>query len=195
VTASPATLATPRPSQPPISREFTLHRECGWSSVVLGLSLAILAEAFPVHVLVARTYPTLAWVLTATSASGLLALIADAIALGRAPTRILDDALDLHVGRRWNVRVPLADVADFREVRGTPPPRRERGTLRAVLFGDPTFLIDLHEPVVARGPGGIRRAFRRVAIAPDDRARFAATFAAALAARPVAATAAATARS
>ncbi len=192
MTASPATLATPSPPRPHTeAREFTLHRECGWSSVVLGLSLAILAEAFPVHLLVARANPALAWTLTATSASGLVWLVADAVALGRRPTRILVDALDLHVGRRWSARIPLADVASFTEVRGAPPPRRERGTLRAVMLGDPAFVIDLREPVIARGPGGIRREIRRVTLAPDDRARFAAELRGALAATTPGAAAAA----
>ena len=147
---------------------------------MLGLSFAILAETFPVHVLLARAHPALAWTLTALSASGLAWLFADAAALGRHPTRILDDALEIHVGRRWSARVPLGDVAAFDEVRGAPPARRARGTLRAVLIGDPAFLIRLQRPVSARGPGGWTREIRCIAISPDDRARFAATLRAAL---------------
>ena len=172
----------PAPS-PPASAvpEFTLHRECGWASVALGFSFAILAEAFPVHLLVARANPLLAWTLTALSASGLLWLIADSRALGRRPTRLLADAIDLHVGSRWSARIPYASIVSFDEVRGAPPSRREKGTLRAVVLGDPTYRIELDHPLVASGPGGLRREFRRVAIAPDDRRRFAAALDAALA--------------
>ena len=143
-------------------------------SVAIGFSFAILAEAFPVHVLVARASPAVAWTLTALSASGLAWVIADSMAFGRRPTRLLDDAIDLNVGSRWSARIPYASIAGFHEVRGTPPPRREIGTLRAVVLGDPTFLLELNRPLVATGPGGQRREFRRVALAPDDRRRFAA---------------------
>ena len=134
------------------SRDFTFHRECGWASVAIGFSFAILAEAFPVHLLVARANPMLAWVLTAGSVSGLLWLIADSIALGRRPTRLLDDAIDLHVGSRWSARIPYASIATFREVRGAPPPRREHGTLRAVVLGDPTSVIEKFDRVSFRAP-------------------------------------------
>lgn len=163
------------------SREFTFHRECGWASVAIGFSFAILAEAFPVHLLVARANPVLAWVLTASSLSGLVWVITDSVALGRRPTRLLDDAIDLHVGSRWSARIPYASIASFREMRGAPPPRREHGTLRAVVLGDPTYVIELNQPLVATGPGGLRREFRRVTLAPDDRRRFAAELEAALA--------------
>ena len=66
-------------------------------------------------------------------------------------------------------------------MRGTPPPRREKGTLRAVVAGDPTYVIELDRPLVAIGPGGMRREFRRITVAPDDRRRFAAALEAALA--------------
>ena len=174
-------MTAPPPAPASKDPEFTLHRECGWSSVAIGFSFAILAEAFPVHLLVARANPGFAWTLTALSASGLVWLIADARSLGRRPTRLLDDAIDLHVGSRWSARIPYASIAALHEVRGTPLPRRESGTLRAVVLGDPTYVIELHHPLVATGPGGIRREFRRVAIAPDDRRRFAAELEAALA--------------
>ena len=162
------------------SRDFTLHRECGWASVAIGFSFAILAEAFPVHLLVARGSPLLAWALTAFSLSGLVWVIADTVAFGRRPTRLLDDAIDLHVGSRWSARIPYASIAAFREVRSAPPPKREKDTLRAVVLGDPTYVIELREPLVAAGPGGVRREFRRVMIAPDDHRRFAAELQAAL---------------
>ena len=173
--------APPSPVPAATSREFTFHRECGWASVAIGFSFAILAEAFPIHLLVARANPVLAWVLTASSLSGLVWVITDSVALGRRPTRLLDDAIDLHVGSRWSARIPYARIASFREVRGTPPPRREKGTLRAVVLGDPTSIIELNQPLVATGPGGLRREFRRVTLAPDDRRRFAAELEAALA--------------
>lgn len=124
------------------------------------------------HLLVARHHPRIAWTLTVLSLWGLFWLFGDFRAMSLRPVRFGEDALELHVGRRWSARVPFDRIAAIRTVRGAPPPRREVGTLRAVVLGDPSLLLDLREPVVAHGPYGLTREVRRIAIAPDDRARF-----------------------
>lgn len=163
-------------------RAFTAHRELGWSGIAIGLALAMLVEALPVHVLVSRSHPALAWVLTGLTLYGLLWLAGDFHGLRLRPMRIGADALLVRVGLRWRVRVPLADIVAVRDVKGDAPPRRERGYLRATAFGDPSLIVELRAPLRAIGPYGVRREVTRIGLAPDEKARFRAALAAALAA-------------
>jgi hypothetical protein len=151
---------------------FTVHREAGWSAVALGLALAMLAEAFPVHVLASRASPALAWTLTGATLFGLLWLAGDAQALRLRPVRLEPDALLVRIGlRRW-ARVPYSSIVTVAALRGDVPPRRSPGYLRATVFGDPTVLLELRDPVIARGLYGITRRVTRVGLAPDQRSRF-----------------------
>jgi hypothetical protein len=151
---------------------FSTHREAAWSSVALGLALATLVEVFPVHVLVHRANPPLAWILTGLSAWGLLWLLGDYHALRLRPIVLEPGALRLRVGLRTRARVPFAAISSVLEVRGDPPPRRARGYARATVFGDPTVVIELGELLDVTGPYGRVTRVTRLGLAPDERARF-----------------------
>jgi hypothetical protein len=158
---------------------FTLHRESGWPMAAVGLGLVLLVEGFPMHVLVARSNPALAWGITALGVLSLFWLIGDFQGLRLRPCRIERDALLVRVGLRWKARVPLALIAAVSAVGADAPPRREPGYLRATVIGDPTVLLRLSEPVKASGPYGLTRGVRTIGLAPDDQAGFLAALAAA----------------
>jgi hypothetical protein len=163
-------------------RAFTVHREVGWSAVAIGLGIAMLAEVFPVHVLVSRSHPALAWVLTALTLYALVWLAGDFHGLRLVRMRIAGDALLVRVGLRWSLRVPFAAIGNVREVKADAPTRHARGYLRATAVGDPALILELRTPLRARGPYGSREV-TRVGIAPDERARFRAALAEAMAAQ------------
>lgn len=161
---------------------FTLHRESGWPIAAIGLGLVVVVEALPMHVLVVRSHPALAWVLTALSVFSLFWLIGDYQGLRLRPCRIERDALLVRVGMRWKARVPLSAIAEVSAVGNDAPSRREPGYLRATVLGEPTVLVRLREPVEASGPYGFTRSVRTIGLAPDDKADFLAALTAAMSA-------------
>lgn len=161
-------------------RAFTSHLESGWSAAAVGFAVVLLVEAFPVHVLAARAHAALAWVLTASTLYSLVWLIGDYQALRLRPMRFTGDALLVRLGLRWSVRVPYALIRAAIQPGAEAEAALKRETLRAVLLGDASVVLELSEPVVAAGPYGITRRVTRVALAPDDRRAFMAALAAVL---------------
>lgn len=151
---------------------FTSHRESGWTSAALGIGLAAVAEALPVHLLVYRSHPWLAWALTAASLYAIVWLIRDARALSARPTRFGATALSIRIGSRLHVELPYDAIASVTPVRGEPPPRKSPGYLRATVLGDPTLILELDRPLRATGPYGWSREALRIGLAPDRRAEF-----------------------
>ena len=159
--------------------EFTC-RSARSGSLVIGLGLVILIETVVMHLWLARSHPVLAWSLTATSVSAVGWLVADCQALGRGTLRIDVDALDLRVGRRATVRVPLSAVAtvagaSWRDVpaSGTPESRGYRNLIQPAT---PNVLVTLLAPASIRVPGGVVRSVRRLGLRLDDPAGFIAAF-------------------
>ena len=159
--------------------EFTC-RSARSGSLVIGLGLVILIETVVMHLWLAPSHPVLAWSLTATSVSAVGWLVADYQALGRGTLRIDVDALDLRVGRRATVRVPLSAVAtvagaSWRDLpaSGTPESRDYRNLMKPAT---PNVLVTLLAPAIVRFPGGVVRSVRRLGLRLDDPAGFIAAF-------------------
>ncbi len=150
------------------ARTFTIHRRSDWNVAAVGLGLLVVVEAVPVHFAAMDKSPAIAWVLSALSLYALLWLIGDYQALRLRPCVLEEDALRVRVGMRWKVQIPRAAIASLAPVRGNPPGRRERGYLRATVFGDPALLLELTAPVTAIGPYGLTRTVRRIGLSPDD---------------------------
>ena len=159
--------------------EFT-YQSARSGSLVVGLGLVILIETAVMHLWLGRHHPVLAWSLTATSALAIGWLAADYQALGRGTLRIDVDALDLQVGRRSAVRVPLSAVAtvvhsSWREVpaTGTPDSHHYRNLMTPAT---PNVLVTLVAPVMIHFAGGFVRPVRRLGLRLDDPAGFIAAF-------------------
>lgn len=87
------------------------------------------------------------------------------------------DVLEVRLGVRWNLRLPLAAVRAVRRVGASPPAAATPRYLRAVAIGQPRFLLELAEPVTARGPYGWRREVSLLGLTVDDEAAFEAALA------------------
>lgn len=145
-------------------------------SLVVGLGLAILIETLVLHLWLGRAHPLVAWSLTATSVSAIAWLAADYQALGRGTVRVDVDALDLRVGRRAAVRVPISAVAtvlppSWRDLPtpGTPESRGYRNLMQPTT---PNVLVTLATPAMIRLPGGMLRPAQRLGLRLDDPAGF-----------------------
>jgi hypothetical protein len=157
--------------------EFT-YQSARSGSLVVGLGLVILIETVVVHLWLGRDHPLLAWSLTATSALTIGWLAADYQALGRGSLRIDGEALDLRVGRRCAVRVPLSAVAtvvsaSWRELPeiGTPDSRDYRNLMKPAT---PNVLVTLVAPAMIRLAGGIVRPVAKIGLRVNDPAGFSA---------------------
>jgi len=165
-------------AKPPAGPQwFTAYRQNAWVSVVVGLMFVFAAELFPVHLLVARWSDVGAWIMTALSVYGGLWFLADLQAMRLRPTRLDDDRLDVRVGLRWEVGVPIANLARIERIPAgvDPPPRtreERRRTLKAVPVGDPTHRLTLHVPAIARGLYGFTKDVDAIDLVVDEPARF-----------------------
>lgn len=164
--------------RPPPDRStcFPFHRRDACASLIVGLLLVLAIELFPVHLLLARWNPVLAWVVTALSVYGAVWMVADLQAMRLRPIRLTARALDLRIGLRWDVSIPVERIARVERIApGTP--RAGRDVLNLVPLGEPTHRVTAHDPVVVRGPYGVRRAARAIAFGVDEPERFEAALA------------------
>jgi hypothetical protein len=127
-----------------------------------------LAEAVPIHILVTRWSPLVAWGLTVLSAYGMFWFLADWRATRLRPHLLDAEALQIRTGLRWSVRIPRERMAALH----TKLPPGAGPILRAALPGGNPLWIELTEPVTAQGPYGIEKCARWISVSVDDPARF-----------------------
>ena len=152
---------------------FSHHRSGTYGTFVVGIVLVMLFEAVPVHLVLWRSRPSLAWLLTALSAYGIVWLAGDARAFAVRRTRVTDETIDLAVGLRASAAIPRAAIARVSAPTAADLERKD-GVARALAMKSdaPTVAIETREPVEVRGPYGIRRRATLILIAPDGAGRF-----------------------
>lgn len=161
-----ALLAWRRQPHAPAGREvFPHHCKSGYGAIVFALMVVTLAEAVPIHILVTRWSPGVAWGLTVLSAYGMLWFLADWRAARLRPHLLDADELQIRAGLRWSVRIPRERIAALHK----KLPQGAGPTLRTALpVGAGPVWLELTEPVTAEGPYGIERRARWIAVAVDD---------------------------
>jgi len=136
----------------------------------------IVIESIAVHFAVVTRLPMLAWVLTLTSVLAVLWLVRDYVALGTGAVQLGDDTLELTIGRRFAITLPLADIerATAPTFRDLPAPGTTQGRdyLNLTKPGAPNVLLVLAEPRRIRVTAGVHRNARRIAFRLDDAPRF-----------------------
>jgi hypothetical protein len=159
-----------RSSPPSPSRSFSVHREVGYLSVVIGLIMVLLVETVALHVLVGRWSTGGAWILTSLSGYAVLWLVGDYRAIAARPTRLTPTRLQLRVGVRWEAEIPIGQILEVAPLRS----RRERpgrDTLVAALLGQPNLRLRLEAPSEVIGMYGTVRRVREVWLRVDGAAR------------------------
>lgn len=143
---------------------FSVHRRTAWPATVGALLLAIVAETVPVHMLLARVHPALAWAATVLGIWGALWVVGDLRALQLVPPRIDGRTLRIRFGLRWRLDVPLDAIAGITR----PGPGAPAADLRLALPGARCTRIELRAPRTALGPYGIRRDVRTIDLGVDE---------------------------
>lgn len=155
------------PQSPSGTQAFTYHRTSGYGAILFALLIATLAEAIPVHILVARWSPDVAWILTNLAAYGLFWFVADYRATRLRPIVLDEENLCIRTGVRWTIRIPRAHIVAIHK----NAPKSEP-FLQATLPRVKPLWIELAEPVTARGPYGIKKQARWISVAVDDAKAF-----------------------
>jgi hypothetical protein len=151
-------------------RVFTMHRETGYGSVVIGLAMAILVETVALHVLVSQWSGIVAWILTGLSIYALVWLLGDYRAFGARPTQITSTHLHLRAGMRWEADIPLDQIVSAESLvpdHGQPP----REALVAVVLGGPNVRLKLKSPVEVIGMYGLRKTVTEIWLQADESTR------------------------
>lgn len=158
-----------QPETGPADVAFTQHRRSGIMGLFGAVAFACLVEAVGVHLLVAGWSATAAWVLTALSLYSVIWLVGLGRSILLRPTVVAPEGLRVRVGMLWEALVPFDRIASVAEVRGGPARRRAPGYLHAAIFAAPRLMIELKEPVEARGLYGNRkRGITRIGLLVDE---------------------------
>lgn len=159
------------PSVPAGSKAFGQHRRSLHGEMLLGLLVASVAEVLAMHFLAGRWSVALAWVLTVLSLYGSLWLIADYRAAVLCPVLLIGNAVRIRAGLRIQVDVPLANVERIESKRPGVP------SMALTILCEPEQWLVFREPVIARGPYGIRRGVAAIGMTVDNPTEFTAEFA------------------
>jgi hypothetical protein len=164
-----------RPRLAPGAIAFTQHRKSGMMGIVGAVSFACAVEAVGVHLVAAQWSAKVAWVLTALSIYGVVWLVGLGRSVVLRPTVVEREGLRVRIGALYEAEVPFDAIAEVAAVRAGPANRRAPGYLHAALFAAPRLMIELKEPVEARGLYGNRkRGITRIGLLVDEPAELAA---------------------
>jgi len=145
---------------------FSVHERSTYGSIIVGLLLLVAAELFPVHVLLSRWNPWAAWTATALSLYSALWFLADWQATRLQPIRLTRDGMTLRAGLRWSAEIPIGDIETI--ARPGPEPADGERPLRLAAFEDPDVIIRTRTPVQVRGPYGMAKPARALAVKVDE---------------------------
>lgn len=157
------------------SLEFS-YRSARSGAITFAFVAVIVIESAAVHFAVAARRPMLAWGLTLTSVIAILWLVRDYQALGTGVIRLGDEMLELTIGRRFAIGIPIATIdralpPTFRDL-PAPGTTQGRDYLNLTKPAAPNVLLVLREPRRVRLTAGVRRDARRIAFRVDDAPRF-----------------------
>lgn len=165
-----ALLSWGRPADVPSGATgFAYHRYL--APMIAVLLVLQLIELSVVHLLVMLWSPTLAYVLLAISAWGVLWILALLKSLRLRPILLTEQGVRVRAGLLIDVTVPFDRIAAVREPSGGQEVKAKT-TLNAALLAWPSIVIELREPMRLPGPLGRERLVEKVAFKLDDTAAF-----------------------
>ena len=152
------------------------YRTARSTAITTAIIAVVLIESFAVHFAVAARHPIVAWILTLSSIAAVAWLLRDYLALGTGAVRLTADMVNLTIGRRFDVALPLGAIArviapTFRDL-PTPGTTQGRDFLNLTKPAAPNVLIFLEESRRLAITMGITRDVKRIALKLDDSAAF-----------------------
>jgi hypothetical protein len=143
---------------------------------VAAIVAAIGIETLALHFAIAARHPTVAWVLTLGSLFAVAWLVRDYIAMGTGAVVLSNGAVELEIGARFDISIPLRAIAGafqptFRDL-PTPGSNQRRDYLNLTKPASPNVLIVLDAPRRVLLAPGLHRDVTRIAFRLDEGAAF-----------------------
>lgn len=160
------------PELSPTATPFSTYRNSGFTAFAVVLGVALAVEAAVVHLLASRWSARAAGWLLFFDCYALVMLLAHGQAVRLRPTLLTTHTLQLNVGFVWHLTVPLAELTAVELLRDAPQPAAGLLNLTKLLFTPPNLLLTFARPVTVRGPYGMQRTGRRVAVYLDEPQQF-----------------------
>ena len=152
------------------------YRTARSTAITTAIIAVVLIESVAVHFAVAIRHVTIAWMLTLSSLLAILWLVRDYTALGAGAVRLSANDVELTIGRRFDLSIPLTTIArvitpTFRDL---PTPGTTQGDDFLNLTGPaaPNVLMALEEMRRVRITMWIGRDVKRIALRLDDPGAF-----------------------
>lgn len=153
----------------PTDVAFSNYRESAVTALLVTVGLLSVVEMGAVHLLLMRWQPAVAWAALALHLYGLLTLLAHIRAVRLRPTLLTAEGdLLVRVGFWWSVPVPRATISEAQILKDTPSRTAGLLNVAAPLLTPPNLLLVFREPLLARGPYGMRRPVRQLALYLDE---------------------------
>jgi hypothetical protein len=153
---------------------FTYHKGVGYKGVLIALLSVILLESAGLFFLLHKWSPILSWVHLALNVYGLLYLISDYRAIIQLPIIITDHALQIRVGSRRQLTVPLEKIASINGASRFIEEKKNKDVFKAVLIeiDTPQFELNLKEPITTTNFLGKPQQITKVYLTVDDKEKF-----------------------
>ena len=151
---------------------FSTHRDSGFTAFASTVGVVLVLEMAGVHVLVSLWSARVAGWLLFFEVYTLVLFLAHAQAVRLRPVLVTADALHLCVGFAWQLQVPLQELVASESLRDHPEPSAELLNLTKLLFTPPNVLLTFAQPVTVKGPYGMTRTGRRLAVYVDQPQQF-----------------------
>jgi hypothetical protein len=151
---------------------FSTYRESGFTAFASMVGVALVVEATVVHLLVSLWSAQLAGWLLFLEGYTLVMLLAHGQAVRLRPVLLTADTLHLQVGFVWQLTVPVAELVAVASVRDTPAPAPDLLNLTKLLFTTPNLVLTFSHPVTVKGPYGVQRTGKRLAVYLDQPQQF-----------------------
>ncbi len=147
---------------------FSTYRDTALTATLATVGGLVVLESAAAHLVVGHWFPRLAWWLTVLSAYSLLWLLAHGRAVRRRPVALSAAVLTVRVGLVWRVRILRSEVLRIERLRDAPLAAPDLFNTARQLFTTPNLLLTLATPHLVRGPYGLQRTVRQLAIYVDE---------------------------
>jgi len=161
-----------KPEIVPQATVFSTHRDSGFTAFAIMLGVALAVETAVVHLLATLWSARVAGGLLFFDGYTLVMLLAHGHAVRLRPVLLTADTLHLKVGFVWQLTVPVAELVAVTPLRDHPTPAPDLLNLTKLLFTPPNLLLAFRQPVTVKGPYGIQRRGRQLAIYLDQPQQF-----------------------
>jgi hypothetical protein len=161
------------PESRPADHVFAAHQKSGFVALLataIGLSVLEVAAA---HLIAGHWWPRVAWALTGFGAYSVLWLLAHGQAVRCRPVLLTATTLVVRAGLVWRVAIPREQLASLEEITDVPAPAPDLLNAARLLLTPPNLLLTFAAPQRVRGPYGLHRTVRRLAIYVDEPAALA----------------------